>query len=54
MAVVAPLTGGTEHIIQDIFEKLSGRGFLLLVPHPVMNSLPAALETFSALRGSGG
>ncbi|MEM4883853.1 MAG: hypothetical protein QXK53_07465 [Nitrososphaerota archaeon] len=53
LAVVVPLTGGTEHIIQGVFEKLSERGFLLLAPHPAMNSLPAALEAFSALRGSG-
>lgn len=53
LAIVAPLTGGTEHIIENIFEKIFDSGFILLAPHPTMNSLPAALEVFSALRESG-
>ena len=53
LAVVIPLTGGTEHVIQAIFELVGERGFLLLSPSPMMNSLPAALEAFSALRSSG-
>ncbi|MCF3653492.1 MAG: hypothetical protein L2C94_004970 [Aigarchaeota archaeon] len=53
LAVVVPLTGGTEHVIQAIFELVGEQGFLLLSPSPMMNSLPAALEAFSALRSSG-
>ena len=53
LAVVVPLTGGTEHVIQAIFELVGERGFLLLSTSPMMNSLPAALEAFSALRSSG-
>jgi L-fucose isomerase-like protein len=53
LAVVVPLTGGTEHIIHMVFELVCERGFLLLAPSPMMNSLPAALESFSALRSSG-
>lgn len=51
--MVIPLTGGTEHIMHMVFELVGERGFLLLAPSPLMNSLPAALESFSALRSSG-
>lgn len=47
LAVVAPLTGGIEHIICSILERV---GFVLLIPHTLMNSLPAALESFSKFR----
>ncbi|MCF8885429.1 MAG: hypothetical protein QXL40_01680 [Nitrososphaerota archaeon] len=50
LGIIAPLTGGTEHIIQHISEKC---GFTLLVPHTSMNSLPAALEAFSKIKNAG-
>lgn len=49
LAIVAPLTGGTEHFIQLIYEKA---GFILILPHACMNSLPSALEVFSKIRDS--
>lgn len=49
LAIVAPLTGGTEHLIQLIHEKAN---YILLLPHASMNSLPSALEAFSKIRDS--
>jgi L-fucose isomerase-like protein len=49
LAIVAPLTGGTEHLIQLIHEKAK---YVLLLPHASMNSLPSALEAFSKIRDS--
>lgn len=49
LAIVAPLTGGTEHLVQLIHEKAN---YVLLLPHASMNSLPSALEAFSKIRDS--
>ncbi len=50
LGIIAPLTGGTEHLIQYIFERCR---FILLLPHNSMNSLPAALEIFSKVKHTG-
>lgn len=47
LAVVAPITGGTEELIIELAEKA---GFTLILPHNKMNSLPASLEAYSLLK----
>ncbi len=47
LAVVAPITGGTEGLILRVAERA---GYTLIVPHMEMNSLPASLEAYSLLR----
>ncbi|MEO3992866.1 MAG: hypothetical protein QN229_00920 [Desulfurococcaceae archaeon TW002] len=47
LAIVAPVTGGTEELIIKIADKA---GYTLILPHEEMNSLPASLEAYSFLR----
>ncbi len=47
LAVVAPITGGTEELIIRIADRA---GHALILPHEEMNSLPASLEAYSLLR----
>lgn len=47
LAVVAPITGGTEELIVELAGKAR---FTLILPHNQMNSLPASLEAYSMLR----
>lgn len=47
LAVVTVLTGGSEQLIMELARKA---GHTLILAHKTMNSLPAAIEAYSALR----
>lgn len=47
LAIIAPITGGTEELIMRIADRA---GYTLILPHRGMNSLPASLEAYSLLR----
>ncbi len=47
LAVVPVLTGGSEQLIMELARKA---GHTLILAHTTMNSLPAAVEAYSALR----